>query len=191
LLTELGFTRVETYLASGNAVLTSHRGAEETRARIELALPHRFKLDREVLRVLVLTRDQLQAVIDNRPRGFGDQPGKYHSDAIFLMGLESDQAISVFSPREGVDKVWPGDGVIYSQRLSAMRTKSRLSRIAATPAYQDMTIRNWNTTTALLELATRMESEEEHAAPGRPQPKAKTARKLPHPGKRKRTRPGV
>ena len=42
--------------------------------------------------------------------------------------------------------------MIYSQRLSALRTKSRLNRVMATPAYKSMTIRNWNTTTKLLEL---------------------------------------
>jgi uncharacterized protein (DUF1697 family) len=58
----------------------------------------------------------------------------------------------VFSPKEGVDRIWPGQGVVYSQRLSAQRTKSRLNKIVGTPAYKSMTIRNWNTTTKLLSL---------------------------------------
>ena len=109
----------------------------------------------------MLSRDQLQAVIDNRPRGFGDEPAKYHSDAVFLMGIDPDEAMSVFDPREGVDRVWPGDGVIYSQRLSSERTRSRLSKIIGTPAYKSMTIRNWNTTTKLLEMLGKAESEAE------------------------------
>ncbi|HEY8134895.1 MAG TPA: hypothetical protein VIF08_02560, partial [Candidatus Limnocylindrales bacterium] len=56
------------------------------------------------------------------------------------------------SPRDGVDSVSPGPGVVYSQRLSAQRTKSRLNRIVGTPEYRSMTIRNWNTTAKLLEL---------------------------------------
>ncbi|MFN2195678.1 MAG: DUF1697 domain-containing protein, partial [Anaerolineales bacterium] len=60
------------------------------------------------------------------------------------------------NPREGVDQVWPGDDVIYSQRLSALRTKSRLSKIMGTPAYKSMTIRNWNTTTKLLEILKKI-----------------------------------
>jgi len=60
--------------------------------------------------------------------------------------------MAVFDPREGVDKVWPGDGVIYSQRLSSLRTKSRLGKIVGTPAYKSMTIRSWGTTTKLLEI---------------------------------------
>ena len=151
-LEELGFTNVSTYIASGNVILESDKPADEIKAQLEEALPESFKLDDELIKVLVLTRNQLQAVIDNKPEGFGEQPEKYHSDAIFLMGIDSAPAMPLFNPREGVDKVWPGDGVIYSQRLSSQRTKSRLSKIMATPAYKSMTIRNWNTTTKLLEI---------------------------------------
>ena len=151
-LEELGFSNVSTYIASGNVILESGKRPDEIQAQIEAALPERFKLDSELIRVLVLTRKQLQAVIDNKPKGFGEQPEKYHSDAIFLMGIDSAQAMPVFDPREGVDNVWPGDGVIYSQRLSAQRTKSRLSKIVGTPVYQSMTLRSWNTTTKLLKI---------------------------------------
>ncbi len=119
-LEELGFSNVSTYIASGNVILKSDKRTAEVKAQIEEALPGNFKLDNERIKVLVLTRNQLQAVIDNRPEGFGEQPEKYHSDAIFLMGIDSAQALPVFDPREGVDKIWPGDGVIYSQRLSSL-----------------------------------------------------------------------
>lgn len=60
--------------------------------------------------------------------------------------------LAVFAPHPDVDRVWPGDGVIYSQRLSAERTKSRLNKVVGTPAYKSMTIRSWATTLALLKL---------------------------------------
>ncbi len=159
-LEELGFSNVSTYIASGNVLLASAQPMAEIQAQIEAALPVRFKLDSEIIKVLVLTRSQLQAVVDNKPPGFGEQPQTYHSDAIFLLGIAADQAISLFAPRAGVDNVWPGDGVIYSQRLSAQRTKSRLSKIMATPAYKSMTIRSWNTTTKLLELLRKRDADE-------------------------------
>jgi uncharacterized protein (DUF1697 family) len=90
--------------------------------------------------------------VDNRPKGFGDQPDKYHSDAIFLIGIEAAEAMSTFDPREGVDRVWPGNGVVYAQRLSVQRTKSRLSSMMTSPLYKSMTIRSWNTTVKLLEM---------------------------------------
>ena len=151
-LEALGFSNVSTYIASGNVILSSDIHADEIKTLIEETLPINFKLDGELIKILVLTQAQLQAVVDNKPYGFGEQPEKYHSDAIFLMDIDVEGAISVFSPKEGVDKVWAGDGIIYSQRLSALRTKSRLSKIMGTFTYKSMTIRSWNTTTKLLSL---------------------------------------
>lgn len=158
-LEELGFSTVSTYIASGNVILKSDEGAEKIKAQIEEMLPKRFKLDDKLIKALVLTRQQLQAVIEHKPEGFGEEPEKYHSDAIFLMGMDSVQAMPVFNPREGVDNVWAGDGVIYAQRLSAQRTKSRLSNIMSAPAYKSMTIRNWNTTTKLFEILREIDVE--------------------------------
>ncbi|HKU18888.1 MAG TPA: DUF1697 domain-containing protein [Candidatus Saccharimonadales bacterium] len=156
-LKELGFSNVSTYIASGNVLLQSGKSAREVKAQIEKALPSNFKLDSKLVKVLVLTRDQLKAMIDEKPSGFGEHPDTYHSDAIFLMDVGVSQALSAFSPKEGVDAIWPGDGVIYSQRLSALRTKSHLSRVMGTPVYQSMTIRTWNTTTKLLALLDQLQ----------------------------------
>ena len=151
-LEDLGFVNVSTYIASGNAILSSTKSASEVQAQIEAALPANFKLDSQLIKVLVLSLDQLQAVVDTKPKGFGEQPDMYHSDVIFLMGISPTEAMAVFDPREGVDTVWPGAEVIYSQRLSALRTKSRLNKIMSTPLYQSMTIRTWGTVTKLLKL---------------------------------------
>jgi uncharacterized protein (DUF1697 family) len=151
-LEELGFANVKTYINSGNVLLESDRSAQAISRQIEELLPTKFKLDSGLIKILTLSRDELGVVITKAPRGFGAEPTKYHSDTIFLMDITVKEALSVFSPREGVDRIWRGDGVIYSQRLSAQRTKSRLSKIMGTPAYKSMTIRSWNTTTKLLQI---------------------------------------
>jgi uncharacterized protein (DUF1697 family) len=155
LLETHGHTNVSTYIASGNVILTSDRSAAAIKRELEAALPETFKLDSEQIAVLVLTLAQLRSVVRKRPKGFGDHPDTYHSDAVFLMGIDATTAMQVFDPRPGVDEVWPGPGVIYSQRLSAERTKSRLGKIVGTPPYKSMTIRSWQTTLALLD---RMEA---------------------------------
>ncbi len=151
-LEERGFSNVSTYIASGNVILESDKKEGEVKAHIEEALPKCFKLDSEIIKVLVLSQDQIKKVIDNKPKGFGERPDKYHSDVIFLMDVDVVEAMMVFSPKEGVDTIWQGEAVVYSQRLSAMRTKSRLNRIVGTPAYKNMTIRTYDTVTKLMEL---------------------------------------
>ena len=160
LLIDLGFRHVRTYIQSGNAILRSDLEAEAIARSIEAAMPGRFALDSAVIRVLVLSRAELEAMIDMRPKGFGDQPDTYHSDAIFLMGVDAAEAMSAFSPKDGVDVVWPGDGLIYSQRLSAHRTRSRLNRVMSSPLYRSMTIRSWQTVSALKDIVKAVDDGE-------------------------------
>jgi uncharacterized protein (DUF1697 family) len=155
LLESHGHTKVTTYIASGNVILSSDQSAAAIKRELQEALPKTFKLDSELIAVLVLSRAQLGAVVRDRPKGFGDKPDTYKSDAVFLIGIDAPTAMKVFDPRPGVDAVWPGKGVIYSLRLTALRTNSRLGKIVGTPAYKSMTIRSWATTMTLLE---RMEA---------------------------------
>jgi uncharacterized protein (DUF1697 family) len=151
-LEKLGLTDVRSYIASGNVIASSSKSAKAVQEQIEKDLPRRFKLDAKLVKVLALTPAKLRAVVENRPKGFGDNPGKYHSDVVFLIDITPTSAMKVFSPREGIDTIWPGKGVIYSQRLSEQRTKSRLNKIVGTSEYQCMTIRTWNTVTKLLAM---------------------------------------
>lgn len=162
-LEESGFTNVASYIASGNLIVDTKLSEARTQAAVQGLLTDKFGVGRESARALVLTQAELQAVVSKKPKGFGDEPGKFHCDAVFLIGIRPAAAMKVFSPREGVDEVWRGPGVVYSQRLSAQRTKSRLNRIVSTPEYRSMTIRSWNTTVKLLELLKKRSAEAKSA----------------------------
>lgn len=147
---ELGADDVETHIASGNVLF---RGAVRP-ADLELALSERFGVE---LKAVVLTATQLQAVVDAAPDGFGADEER--CDVIFLRRpLTAAHAFSLFDPREGIDRVWKGKGVIYHARLAARASGSRLSRVASLPEYKNMTIRSWSTTSKLAELMARRAS---------------------------------
>ena len=153
LLEDAGYTDMKTYINSGNVLLRTTEDIPTVKTTCERILAESFTLRPNAGRVHILSTEQLADIVANKPNGFGEQPTDYHSDAIFLMGIDAEEAFSVFSPKEGVDTVWKGDGVIYSQRLSELRTKSRLNKVMSSPVYKNMTIRTWQTTIKLLELA--------------------------------------
>lgn len=154
-LSEHGYLDVATYIASGNVILESEKSEKMIQSEIENLLSQNFHLDSDLIKVFIFTPEQIHKVVANKPVGFGEQPDMYHSDVIFLRDISLDEAQKAFRPREGVDEIWSKNGVIYSQRLSAQRTKSRLSRIASTSQYDFMTIRNWNTVNKLRELLNK------------------------------------
>lgn len=147
---DAGFADVSTYIQSGNVLMTAppRVGLE---AEVEALLADRLGMQ---LVVVVQTADQLRAVVDEAPAGFGTRPDTFHSDVVFLKPpLTSEAAMRAVSLRDGVDAAWTGDGVLYFQRVSARRSQSRLSVLVSRPEYQQMTLRSWATTTRLAELA--------------------------------------
>jgi uncharacterized protein (DUF1697 family) len=56
------------------------------------------------------------------------------------------------STKAGVDTAHAGKQALYFSRLIAKASQSHLTKIIGLPVYQNMTIRNWNTTTKLLAL---------------------------------------
>ena len=90
------------------------------------------------------------------PRGFGKEPDTYRYDVIFLKeALTSKEAMKSVKVKEGVDSAHAGKDALYFSRLIAKASSSHLTKIIGLPIYQNMTIRNWNTTTKLLAMMER------------------------------------
>lgn len=146
-----GFCDVATYIQSGNVLFTcGQSGQAGLAAKIEKALAATFSYKASVV---LRSRQQLQKIVGAAPRGFGTQPEKYRYDVIFLKDpLTARSAVRGVPVRAGVDEAFAGSGVLYFSRLISKATQSQLARLTAMPIYQQMTIRNWNTTTKLLRL---------------------------------------
>ena len=147
----IGFADVATYIQSGNVLFQSEeRDATKLVSKIELALSVRFAYEP---RIVVLTHKQLMHIVEHAPHGFGKEPEKYRYDVIFLKKpLTETEAMKSVSVKQGVDTAHKGKGVLYFSRLISKATQSHLARIITLPVYQNMTIRNWNTTKKLLAL---------------------------------------
>lgn len=151
-LEEAGFLDVATYIASGNVLFTPAKPAPAaalTRT-LETLLASTFRYEASLV---LRDRKQMAQVVDKAPSGFGTKPDKYRYDVIFLKDtLAAADALKQLPLKDGVDEGWAGPGVLYTSRLVAKVTQSRLSKVASLPVYRSMTIRNWNTTTKLVKL---------------------------------------
>jgi uncharacterized protein (DUF1697 family) len=150
----LGFSRVKTYIQSGNILFESAApdGLADT---IERALQKAFGCE---IRVAVFTAEELRQVVEKRPPDFGGDPERYRYDVLFFIepGAAAAEAAREVRLREGVDTLVSGERVLYMTRFVPALTKSYFSKIAGTPLYQNVTIRNWNTTKKLYEMAVAL-----------------------------------
>ncbi|RPH29677.1 MAG: DUF1697 domain-containing protein [Bacteroidales bacterium] len=147
----MGFANVITYIQSGNVLFKS---AEQDKAKltvdIENKLSNSFNYQSKIV---LVTHEQLHVVVKDAPNGFGLNPDEYRYDVLFLKEpLTSSEAIKSVKARDGVDSAYTGNDVLYFSRLISKAGKSYLTKIISLPIYKNMTIRNWNTTTKLLEL---------------------------------------
>src|SRR5690606_30220318 len=148
---EMGFDEVKTYIQSGNVIFDSDE--------IDL-----IKLEKDIVKILsekfnyqskvvIISHEQLARIIQNAPKDFGVYAQDYRYDVLFLkFPLSSKEALGKILIREGVDNVTAGEGVLYFSRLISKAGQSYLNKIIGTAVYKEMTIRNWNTTSRLLEL---------------------------------------
>jgi uncharacterized protein (DUF1697 family) len=154
---DMGLSDVVTYIQSGNVLFTSaDKDKTKLTNQIEKALSERFSY---TSRVVVVAYRELKGIVQQAPKGFGAEPEIYRYDVIFLKEpLTSKETMKDVSVKEGVDTAHAGKSALYFSRLISRASQSRLPRIIALPIYQNMTIRNWNTTIKLLGL---MEKERE------------------------------
>jgi uncharacterized protein (DUF1697 family) len=147
---DAGHRDVRTFIQSGNVLFTpDHAAGPELEDALERMLLERFHIP---ILVVVRSRGELAATIAAAPANHGSE--KLRSDVFFLKHPLTAEAVYAQLPelRQGVDSVALGPGAIYFSRVAAQASKTRITRLMSMPVYRQMTVRNWRTTTRILEM---------------------------------------
>ncbi len=150
----IGLSDVVTYIQSGNVLFKSdEQDIDKLTSKVEQELSKRFSYQSKVV---IVSHDQLGFIVKNAPKGFGQLPDEYRYDVLFIKEpLNADEAFTNIKLKEGIDNAYKGKDVLYTTKLISRATQSHLTKLISMPMYKDMTIRNWNTTTKLLQLMDR------------------------------------
>ena len=147
---DLGYAGVRTYIQSGNVLFLAGetRVAELTRA-IESRLSERLG---QPVRAVVLTRARYRAVVRAAPAGWGRDDRK-HNALFTLRGITPSRAVAQLPALKGdIESVAIGPGVVFWSISKEHQTRTTWMKLAATPVYRQVTIRNHRTVLRLLEL---------------------------------------
>ena len=150
----MGFAEVETYIQSGNVVFSSKKMTKaKLEALIEKALSDAFRYQS---RVVIVSATELERVVSQAPKGFGKDKDLYRYDVLFVKEpMRTSEVLEVLPMKAGVDTAHAGDHALYFRRLDSKAGQSYLPKLVRLAVYQNITIRNWNTTTKLLEMVNR------------------------------------
>jgi len=147
-----GFEDVQTYVQSGNVVLSSDASADEVARAIERLIANSFGLE---IPVVARTRTQLAAVVRRNPLGdVATDPKRYQvsflADALPKEAAKRLKAVAAAAEPESL--------VVSGRELFTWHpagvARSRLwAHIAGKGLGVTATSRNWTTVTTLLEMA--------------------------------------
>lgn len=142
-----GYTNVITLIQSGNVIFDSAISDQEKLAKhLEQVIQKTFRI---VSRVVIRSFPQMKKVIAGTPASWkNDDIRKYV--AFIKEPMTASAAAKQIPVREGVDILDVGDGVLYMATKMEGLTKSGYTKIVGTKIYQDMTLRNFNTTQKIL-----------------------------------------
>jgi uncharacterized protein (DUF1697 family) len=145
-----GFHNVVTYIQSGNVIFDSEENDKKIiTKKLEKLLSKAFNYQASLV---LLSKNELQTVLKKVPESWKKQQDLRCYLAFIKEPTTAEQVVPFIHPKDEVDAVETGKGIIYmSTKLSGL-TKSGFTKLIGTKIYKELTMRNYNTTKKLLEL---------------------------------------
>jgi uncharacterized protein (DUF1697 family) len=150
-LSDSGLTDVRTYIQSGNVLFMSESADDIELANvIHEAIAKSFQLQ---VNVVVYSKADWQLVITAAPSWWGQDQEWKHNLLVLLKPFNMPLAVAAIGAlKPEIEAMQPGDGVLYQSMSKALFGRTTTGKLASSPIYMQMTIRNYNTATRLLTL---------------------------------------
>jgi uncharacterized protein (DUF1697 family) len=147
----MGFENVITFIQSGNVIFESpETNLEKLTKKIEKALSSKFNYKSKIV---LRTYDQLKRIVEQAPKSWGRDPEYKHNLLFIKEPMTAEKAlIECGEPRKKFETATVGEGVIYLSASIANIGKTTFVKLAGKPIYQQITVRNYNTSVKLLKL---------------------------------------
>jgi uncharacterized protein (DUF1697 family) len=150
MLEDLGYTAVRTHLNSGNVVLTGEDAdPAEHAARIEATIQERLGMD---VRCAVLAGDELRAIVDGHPFAGVADNGSRMMAFVYVRPVNPKLVAGHPPVPEDPELARVGDRAVYQWCPDGLMAAPDVSPYVKEHLRTDVTARNWNTLTKLLEL---------------------------------------
>lgn len=153
----LGYKDVATYINSGNVLFrTKDADPRKVEQKIERMLAAEYRLP---CKVVIRSAGEMASLVRKLPKDWtGDKAWRYN--VIFLRHtIDSKAIVADFKPKPEIEKVTylPGT-LLWCARFEDL-TRTAMVKLASHKLFQDMTVRNLNTTRKLHQLMQKMSAD--------------------------------
>lgn len=151
---KMGFRQVTTYINSGNIVFkTKEADARKLEMKIEQMLSKEYQLNSKVV---LRSFPEMAQLVESLPRSWGgDSSWKYN--VIFLRHtIDSEKILADLPAKNDIEEVLYRQGALLWSTQASEATRSNMVKLPSRKIYQDMTVRNLNTTKKLHDLMKKV-----------------------------------
>jgi uncharacterized protein (DUF1697 family) len=159
-LSKAGFEDVGTYINSGNVLFTSSQtDARKMETRIERLLSDQHKL---ACKVVVRSLAEMKKLVEGLPASWNGDDQWAHNVMFLRHSIDSRDVLKELAPKPDIEKVVYRPGaVLWSARRSDIK-QSSMNKLSSRKIFQEMTVRNPNTTRKLYQLMKEMAERKSH-----------------------------
>lgn len=150
----LGFTGVVTYINSGNIIFKSKEAdARKLERKLEQMLTKEYELES---RVVLRSLSEMAKIVESLPLTWkGHKDWRYN--VIFLRHtIDTEEILAQLEVKQGIEEVVYCPGALFWSARVTDLNRTNMLKLSSRKIYQDMTIRNVNTTRKLHELMARV-----------------------------------
>src|ERR1043165_4492867 len=146
----MGFAQVSTYINSGNVIFaTKETDARKLEKKIEQMLVKQFELD---AKVVVRSLAEMEQLVKSLPPGWnGDKDWRYN--VMFLRHtIDSEKILEELIAKGDYEQISYRPGTVLWSVQASEINRTSMQKLSSRKIFQDMTVRNLNTTKKLYEL---------------------------------------
>ena len=150
----MGFGDVATYINSGNIIFKTQEGnARKLERSIEGMLSSEYELE---CKVVVRSLSEMANLVKSLPETW-DGDGRWKYNVIFLRhSIDSENILGGLKPKSDIEQIVYRPGtLLWSARISDL-SRTGMLKLSGQKLFQEMTVRNTNTTKKVYELMKKM-----------------------------------
>ena len=150
----LGFPHVTTYINSGNIVFTTkEKDARKLEKRIEQMLSKEYELGS---RVVVRSLPEMEQLVKDLPRSWSAD-SRWRYNVIFLRhSIDSEAILADLPANSDIEEIVYRPGALLWSAQATEMNRTNLAKLSSRKVFQDMTVRNLNTTKKLCDLMKKV-----------------------------------
>ncbi|HKN82647.1 MAG TPA: DUF1697 domain-containing protein [Pyrinomonadaceae bacterium] len=149
-----GFTNVTTYINSGNIIFTTKENeARKLERKIEQMLSRNHQLGSKVV---IRSVAEMEKLVKSLPPSW-DGDSKWRYNVIFLRhSIDSEKILADLPIKSDIEEIFYRPGTLLWSAQASEASRSNMVKLSSRKIYQDMTVRNLNTTRKLFELMQKL-----------------------------------